>query len=65
MDTAKYIKRHANRKASGSMLSIPGSRDLSTSGNESCESICGSSNRSSLYISDSDGTSDNFDSLYG
>ena len=65
MDTAKYIKRHANRKASGSMLSIPGSRDLSTSGNESCESIYGSSNRSSLYISDSDGTSDNFDSLYG
>ena len=65
MDTAKYVNRHSNRKLIGSMLSIPGSRDLSTSGNESGESISGLSNRSSLYISDSEGTSDNFDSMYG
>ena len=63
MDTAKYIKRHVNNRKSS--LNIPGSRDVSTSGNESCESICGSSNRSSIYISDSEGLSDNFDSMYG
>ena len=69
METAKIVKRHANgHRKSSSLMSIPGS-NMSTSGNETCESIAGSSNRSSLYLSESEsfneGYSADVDSNYG
>ena len=66
METAKVVKK-SNHKSS-SLLSIPGSTPSST-GNDSCESIAGSSNRSSLYLSDAESSwmseSGDFDSMFG
>ena len=60
MDTARCVRR---RRKSCGLLSVPGSSP--TSGNESCESIAGSSNRSSIYLSDDSYMESEADSSYG
>ena len=75
METARFVRSAGSSACvsrASSMAKLPGSAMFSSSsGNESCESICGSSNRSSLYLSEevdhegSEGYHADTDSVYG